>query len=133
MPDGERERLEQRIAQHPELTLALAGPDAVYTLAPDPWMWRLAGDVPDGETVDLPLAGSDPAAFGMLIAILQREGLHVTGSGTIDYFTLRPALTPRCWAILPTGTDPAGSGYAGAALVRAESGMALYRRAGCAE
>ena len=105
---------ETQLAANPAATLALAGPDAVYRLAPDPWMFRLADATPDGATVDLPAAASDPVAWGLLVAVLQREGRSVTGVGQIDYLTLKPTASPRCYAILPTGADPATYGYADA-------------------
>lgn len=130
-PDPGRSAVEAAIARRPELSLALAGPDAVYRLARDPWMFRLAGSVPGGATVDLPAARLDPVAWGLLVAVLQRDGLTVVGDGQIDYLTLPPASSPRCFAILPGGDDPAAWGYAGATAVRAEPEMTLWRAAGC--
>jgi hypothetical protein len=126
-----RAAVEAEIAGQPELSLALSGPDAVYLLAPDPWMMRIAVAVPSGETVDLPNAAADPLAFGLLMAVLQRHDLTVSGNGQIDYVTLKPAESPRCYAVLLTGDDPAAFGYAGATAVRQEPGMTLWRRAGC--
>ncbi|RIK43896.1 MAG: hypothetical protein DCC58_09005 [Chloroflexi bacterium] len=131
MPPGERARLEAAAATFPQLTLALPGPDAVYTLVADPWMWRLAGAVPPGADVDLPAANADPLAFGLLLAILQREGHTVYGSGQLDYYAFQPAPSPRCYTVLPSGIDPTSFGYPGATVVLHEPEMTLYRRAGC--
>jgi hypothetical protein len=130
-PGPGRAAVEAQLAANPAATLALAGPDAVYRLAPDPWMFRLADATPGGATVDLPAAASDPVAWGLLVAVLQREGHSVTGVGQIDYLTLKPAASPRCYAMLPTGSDPAAYGYADATRVQAERLMTLWRRAGC--
>lgn len=126
-----RAELEDAIQNNPAVTLALPGPDAVYDLAPDPWMWRIADAVPEGETLDLPDISSDPLAYGFLIAILQRTGHDVSGNGVIDYFELEPADSPRCYAILRTSTDPAAHGYADAEVILEEAGYRLYRGAGC--
>ena len=128
---GARAEVEAAIAGQPELTLALAGIDAVYTLAPDPWMWRLADAVPEGQTVDLPAASIDPLAFGLLLAILQRTDHTVTGNGQVDYYTFTPAEEPRCYVILPTDIDPSRHGYDNAEVVLQEPGMTLYRNADC--
>ena len=87
-----------------ELTLALDGPDAVYNLAPDPWMWELAEAVPGGETVDLPSAMTDPVTAGLLLAILQRTDHDVTGRGQIDYFAF-PDGGARRQALLECGSS----------------------------
>jgi hypothetical protein len=130
-PGPGRAAVEAQLAANPTATLALAGPDAVYRLTPDPWMFRLADATPGGATVDLPAAASDPVAWGLLVAVLQREGRSVTGVGQIDYLTLKPAPSPRCYTILPTGVDPGAYGYTGATSVQAERLMTLWRRAGC--
>jgi hypothetical protein len=79
----------------------------------------------------LPAAASDPVAWGLLVAVLQREGRSVSGVGQIDYLRLQPASSHRCYAVLPTGADPASYGYAGATVARSEQLMTLWRRAGC--
>lgn len=131
-PDRDRAEVDAALAARPELTLALPGPDAVYILAPDPWMWDLANAVPDGEVVDLPNAGSDPATFGMLMAILQRTGHGVAGNGQVDYYTFTPPASPVCYAILPATDDPAAFGYAGARSALQAGNLALYTRSECA-
>jgi hypothetical protein len=130
-PDNRRQEVEAAIATFPELTLQLEGFDAVYTLAPDPWMWRIAAAVPGGETVDLANAGADPVAFGLLMAILQREGHGVVGRGQIDYLTLPEAESPQCYAVLRPRDNPAAFGYFNAIPVLEEPGMVLYRHARC--
>ncbi|HUG15329.1 MAG TPA: hypothetical protein VMM78_09950 [Thermomicrobiales bacterium] len=130
-PDDSRAEVEAAIAQRPELTLRLAGFDAVYTLERDPWMWELAELIPDGEVVDLPNATADPVAFGLLMAILQRTGHTVEGNGQIDYYTLTPAAEPRCWLVLFPNDPPAVYGYTEVTVVRAAGGMTLYRDDAC--
>jgi hypothetical protein len=131
-PDNRRAAVEAAIAERPQLTLELSGFDAVYRLAPDPWMWRLAEAIPAGETVDLPNAGADPVAFGLLMAILQRSGHTVEGRGQIDYLTLREADKPRCYAILRARDNPAAFGYFDVEPLLEEPGMILYRHTRCA-
>ncbi len=126
-----RARIDAALPTTPELTLALDGPDAVYRLAPDPWMWRLAEAIPSGTTVDLPHVEADPLAFGLLLAILQRTGHDVTGNGTVGYYTFTEADGPQCYAILPAGDDPAAFGYGVAEAVREERGMIVFRAAEC--
>jgi hypothetical protein len=130
-PDDSRAEVEAAIAGRPELTLRLSGFDAVYTLEGNPWMWYIAELVPEGATVDLPNAGSDPVAFGLLLAILQRTGHTVEGNGQIDYFTLTPAEEPRCWVVLFALDRPADYGYDSVTIVRAAGGMTLYRNDAC--
>ncbi len=129
-PESDRSTVEAELEANPSVSLALAGPDAVYQLDRDPWMWRLVDAVPDGEPVSLPNIDPDPLAFGYLVAILQRQGHEVSGNGTVDYLELQPA-TDACYAILKGDDDPAGHGYLGAAMLIAESGYTLYRAAGC--
>ena len=126
-----RARVDAALPTTPELTLALDGPDAVYRLAPNPWMWHLAAAIPSGETVDLPNVQADPLAFGLLLAILQRTGHDVTGNGTVGYYTFTEADEPQCFAVLPSGDDPAGFGYGDAEVVRADGGWVVWRGAGC--
>jgi hypothetical protein len=96
-------------------------------------MWRLAEAVPAGESVDLPNASADPAAFGMLLAILQRTGHDVTGQGQVDYYSFSPAGAPACYVILPASDDPARHGYPTARQLAEEGGLILYARLECAE
>jgi hypothetical protein len=130
-PGQSRDDVERAIRRQPELTLRLAGPDAVYTLARDPWMWRLAAAVPEGEPVDLPNAAADPVAFGLLMAILQRTGHDVTGRGTVDYFTFPEAGSPRCHVILLADDDPTDFGYDDVERLRGGGNMTLYRNRAC--
>jgi hypothetical protein len=131
MPLEERARVEAAISGFPELALALAGPDAVYTLAPNPWMWELARSIPDGERVDLPNARADPLAAGFLMAILQREGHAVTGNGELDYFTFPNGGQDVCYAILGQDDEPSFYGYLGVSQIAEAGGMVVYRRNGC--
>jgi hypothetical protein len=130
-PDDTRRRVEAQMLLYPQLQLQLSGFDAVYTLAPDPWMWRLAGAIPEGETVDLPNAGADPVAFGLLMAVLQRTGHEVEGRGQIDYLTLQPASRPHCYVILRPHDRPPAFGYFDTTVILAEPGMVLYRNTRC--
>ncbi|MGH6912310.1 MAG: hypothetical protein ACREH3_01215, partial [Geminicoccales bacterium] len=86
-----RQELEAGLEANPDVALVLPGIDAVYQLERDPWLWRLVEAVPGGETVDLPDISSDPLAYGLLVAILQREGHDVSGNGTIGEFELNEA------------------------------------------
>ncbi len=54
MQEEQRAELEDALDDNPAVELALSGPDAVYTLEPDPWIWEMAETVPEGETVELP-------------------------------------------------------------------------------
>ncbi len=121
----------QRIRRFPELSQVVPGPDYVFQLRPDPWLWRLAAAVPPGAAVDLPAAEADRPTFGMLAAILQRTGHVVYGHGTIEYWTLPPAPPSTCYAVLPAGQPPARLGYAGASVVATEGGLTLVRAATC--
>ncbi|HWV25080.1 MAG TPA: hypothetical protein VNZ58_12885, partial [Thermomicrobiales bacterium] len=128
-----RARIDAALPTTPELTLALDGPDAVYRLAPDPWMWRLAAAIPDGQTVDLPHVDADPLAFGLLLAILQRTGHDVTGNGTVGYYTFTTSDGTQCYAVLPSGDEPSGFGYGGAEVVWEDGGWVVWSEAGCAD
>lgn len=130
-PEAERAAVEAQLAANPDITLELAGPDAVYSLAPDPWLWRLAEAAPDGATVDLPDAGSNPLYYGHLVAILQRTGHTVRGNGEIGWMTLKQAGAPECYVILGGSADPAAFGYASVEALHEEEGFILYHRAGC--
>src|SRR5690606_28110707 len=100
MESEERARVDAGLEANPAVTLVLPGVDAVYRLDSDPWLWRLAEAVPGDEPVDLPDVSSDPLAYGLLLAILQREGHTVTGQGTIGYMSLKQADSPRCYVVL---------------------------------
>jgi hypothetical protein len=126
-----RQELEEGLEANPAVTLVLPGIDAVYELERDPWLWRLVEAVPDGETVDLPDISSDPLAYGLLVAILQREGYKVTGNGAIDYLELNEAASPRCYAIFDASADPAGYGYTEVEAIVEEEGYTLYRNLKC--
>jgi hypothetical protein len=130
-PDRERADVEAQLAAHPELTLELAGPDAVYRLAEDPWMWDLARAVPNGEVVDLPNAAADPVTFGMLMALLQRTGHDVTGHGQVDYFHFSPPENDVCYAVLLDGDNPANYGYPSVIELASEGNLVLYTRPEC--
>jgi hypothetical protein len=129
-PESGRDAVEAELVANPAVSLALAGPDAVYQLAPDPWMWRLVEAVPDGESVFLANVESDPLAFGLFVAILQREGHEVFGTVTIGYLELQPSGS-ACHVILNAEAAPDDYGYAGASVVAEESGYVLYETAGC--
>ena len=122
----------RRIAAHPQLKQVVGGPDYVFTLEPDPWLWELAAAAPDGAPVDLPALERDPATFGMLAAILQRTGHRVYGRGRLDYWRLPPAPPDVCYVVLPFEVDPAVFGYPGAKGIAQRQWLTLYRRAGCA-
>lgn len=134
---GDRAALEAAIARQPGLTLALAGDDAVYTLAADPWMWAFADLLPSGSEVDLPDAGRDPVLFGMFLAILQREGHTVTGTGSVDTYTFEQPSGDACYVALLNNTDPARSGYGVLTPVAVTTppvgaiGMTLFHVGGC--
>lgn len=122
-----RRELEAALQDYPDIELALDGPDAVYTLAPDPWIWRLAEAAPAGETVALPDISADPLTYGMIIAILQRTDHDVVGNGTIDYFELQPIGDDVCYAIFDDSIAPDDFGYIDAALLTSETDYRLYR------
>jgi hypothetical protein len=123
--------LRERISATPELTPVREDDVALYALAPDPWLWRLASAVPQGEPVTLHNVSADPVTFGMLMAILQRNGHHLDGSGQIHYLTLDPPASPQCHAVLSNADDPAVIGYARATVVRRERNLTLYRHPTC--
>jgi hypothetical protein len=125
-----RPGVDAAVTGHPKLNLELAGQDAVYSIDPDPWMWRLVEAVPSGERVDLPHVQPDTLAFGLFVAILQREGHTVFGHGTINYLELEPT-DDTCYAILQSADDPDQYGYPDATVVLEEQGYMLYRAAGC--
>ncbi len=114
----------------PELTQAVGGPDYVFRLAPDPWLWTLEAEVKSGAAVSLPRADADKATFGMLAAILQRDDHTVYGQGSIDYWNLPSAPDSVCYAILPTGTTPSGQ-FQAADLVDSQGALSLFRRQSC--
>jgi hypothetical protein len=87
--------------------------------------------VPDEEQVDLPDISSDPLAFGLLVAILQRDGHAVRGNGTIGYLELQPAGGPLCYAVLDSGTDPALDGYTDVEGIAREENYVVYRNLEC--
>jgi hypothetical protein len=120
------------IERYPELSLVLDGPDRVYILAPDPWLWRLAWAIPSGVTVDLPDVAPDPLVFGFLMAILQRTGHDVAGTGQIHYLTLSPPSGPQCFAVLHQEViSRAAAGYLDAVVVARERELSLYQRPDC--
>ncbi|MFW6075478.1 MAG: hypothetical protein ACOC9Y_07775 [Chloroflexota bacterium] len=131
MQEEQRAELEAALEDNPAVELALPGPDAVYTLEPDPWIWEMAEAVPEGETVDLPDISSDRLTYGMIVAILQRTGHDVVGNGSIDYFELSPSDSPQCYAILDAGADTGEHGYGAGEVIYESAGYALYRNAGC--
>lgn len=121
----------QRIAAYPQLMQVVGGPNYVFTLEPNPWLWELVAAVPDGAPVDLPALEQEPATFGMLAAILQRTRHRVYGRGQLDYWRLPAAPSSVCYAVLPRDVDPADLGYPGARAVAIRGWLALYERAGC--
>jgi hypothetical protein len=122
----------RRIAAYPQLRQVVDGPNAVFVLQPNPWLWELAAGVPEGAAVDLPALTRDAATFGMLAAILQRTGHRVYGRGQLDYWRLPPAPPDVCYVVLPFDVDPAEFGYAGAQGIAQHHWLVLYVRAGCA-
>jgi hypothetical protein len=122
-----------KIGAFPQLTQVVGGPDYVYQLQPNPWLWDLTEAVPAGSAVDLPAIQGDPATFGMLAAILQRNGHQVYGPGMIDYWHLKPAPETTCYAILPAALAPEQAGYSGAAPIQTREGLELYRARSCAD
>ncbi len=121
------------VAAHtdPELTQVVGAPDYVFTLAPDPWMWNLVGAVPGDAAVSLPAADTDPVTFGMLAAILQRQGHPVYGRGTIDYWTLPAAPASVCYAVMPSDSGQPSGSFAGAVKVGSGGRLTLFRRPSC--
>ena len=115
-----------RIRQVPQLHEVVGGPDYVFTLAADPWLLRLAQTVPRGQAVALPELERDPATFGMLAAILQRDGHTVYGNGRLDYWQLTPAPPRVCYSVLPDGTAPQD-----ASSFAQGGGLTLYYKRGC--
>ncbi|MEX2425993.1 MAG: hypothetical protein WD401_04430 [Thermomicrobiaceae bacterium] len=123
--------LPDEIDGNPELTQQVGYPDFVWTLEPDPWMWRLTEAVPDGEAVDLPMFQEDLPLFGTLAAILQRESHTVYGEGMLDFWDIPEAPDDTCFLIIPSDADPAEAGYEGASEVTSDGPLTLYRAAGC--
>ncbi len=130
--DPESDPVLSKIGAFPQLTQVVGRPDYVYQLQPDPWLWDLTGALPAGSAIDLPEIDADPATFGMLAAILQRNGHPVYGNGAIDYWRLKPAPDSVCYAILPATLDSAQAGYPGAAAVQSREGLTVYRAKSCA-
>ncbi|MGA7669463.1 MAG: hypothetical protein WBW04_03525 [Nitrolancea sp.] len=114
-----------------ELTQAVGGPDYVFELAPDPWIWNLVSSVPDGKAVTLPNADADAATFGMLAAILQRQGHPVYGNGNIDYWNLPSAPSSVCYAVMLSGATGTPPGFENAVKIESNKWLLLYKRAGC--
>ena len=131
MPEDRRREVEEGLRVNPDVVLAFPGIDAIYRLDRDPWLWRLTESIPDGETVDLPDISTDPLAYGLLVAILQRQENQVTGQGTIGYLELEPAASPACYVILDATADPAQFGYSDAELLRSEERFTVYRAREC--
>lgn len=128
--EDRRAELDQTLLDHPDVELQVAGQDAVYSIVPDPWIWRLVAAVPDGQPVALPHVEPDPLAFGLFVAILQREGHTVSGNGTIGYLELSPS-TAACHLILQSGDDPVAFGYPITTLLAEDAGYRLYRSDTC--
>lgn len=120
-----------RARRFPELTEVVGNPDYVFQLPPDPWIWQLVDLIPEGEDVELPLVDAEPALFGMLAAVLQREGHTVFGAGSMDYWQLPSAPDTVCYAVLPSESTPDDHGYQNAELIEQHDSLALYRKAGC--
>ena len=131
MPAERRAEVEEGLNTNSAVILVFPGIDAIYRLDRDPWLWDLAATVPSGETVDLPDISSDPLVYGLLVAILQREGHDVRGNGTFGYLELEPAGSPRCYAILAAGADPAAYGYSNVDGLAREDGYVVYRNLEC--
>ena len=128
--EAARPEVEAALQSDPRLTLELSGDDAIYSLAPDPWIWRMVDTIPSGERVDLPNVSPDTLTFGYFVAILQRQGHPVSGNGSIAYLELERD-EPACYAILHADDDPADHGYANATVVMQEHDYILYRAEGC--
>lgn len=129
--DPSRDPVLTRIATFPQLTQQVGGPDYVFTLVADPWLWNLASAVPSSQAVDLPDLGADPATFGMLGAILQRTGHTVYGRGTLQQWQLQPAPASVCYGVRATGAPNPSGRYLGAVTVTTAGGLTLYRLVGC--
>lgn len=121
-----------KVSAFPQLTQVVGGPDYVWELAPEPWMWDLAESVPRGQNVDLPDLPSDPATFGMLAAILQRTDHTVYGRGTLQYWRLPEAPASTCYAILPQTGASLPDRYRDAEPVRSAGDLTVYRLRSCA-
>ena len=104
-PGPGRAAVEAQLAANPAATLAQPA-QTLSTACARPVDVPPGRAAPDGETVDLPNAAADPVALGLLMAVLNAADTRVTGRGQIDYLTLSPAESPRCYAILPTGAEP---------------------------
>jgi len=115
----------------PELTQVVGGPDYVFQLAPDPWLWNLVQAVPGDAAVDLPDVDADKATYGMLAAILQREGHTVYGRGAIDYWNLPAAPKSVCFAVTGTDAQALSGQFEGAVKVESVGWLTLYQRASC--
>ncbi len=131
MDPERRAEIEAGLAANPTVSLVLPGEDAVYSVEEDPWLWRLVGAVPGDATVDLPDIRSDPLAYGLLLAVLQREGHPVTGNGMIGYMELDEAGSPACYAILDATANPALYGYNNVEPGLEEEGYILYHNTEC--
>jgi hypothetical protein len=117
--------------EFPQLTEQVGHPDYVWTLDPDPWMWRLVDQVPDGEAVDLPAFQEDLPLFGMLAAILQRQSHTVYGTGMLDYWDIPEAPDDVCYMMIPFGADPQEWGYHDATAITEDGPLVLYRSVDC--
>ncbi len=114
-----------------QLTQVVGGPDYVFRLSPNPWLWNVASAVPGDQAVVLPDVDSDKATFGMLAAILQRDNHTVYGQGSIDYWTLPSPPSSVCYAVLPSsGAQPSGQ-FKDAVTVSTQGSLTLYRRQSC--
>lgn len=120
-----------RAHDSPQLTQVVGGPNYVFLLAADPWMWNLVDHVPSGKSVTLPDVNNDRSTFGMLAAILQRQGHTVYGNGSIDYWTLPTPPATVCYAMTLTASGAPGAGFAGATKVESDGWITLYRRQSC--
>ena len=131
MPPERRREVVEGLKTNSSVVLVFPGVDAVYRLDRDPWLWDLAAAVPEGATVDLPDISSDPLAYGLLVALLQRDGHEVRGHGAIGYLALEPAATPRCYAIFDRGANPADFGYRNVEGIASEEQYIVYRNLEC--
>lgn len=125
-----RAELDTILSNHPEIEQQVGGTDAVYSLAPDPWMWRLVAAVPEGQPVALPNVEPDTLAFGLFVAILQREGHDVSGNGSIGYLELSPSAN-ACHLILHATDDPSAFGYPATTVLAEEHTYRLYHDDRC--
>lgn len=128
----QRAALDRGLASEPRaVEVARFGDDVVYSLAPDPWLRRLAATVPPGEAVMFPELGSASLRLELLATHLRQSGHPLLGSGAISYHTFAPPGEGRLptTAALPADADPALYGWLPGEATLSLGGLTLYRRA----